>query len=115
MLPTKANIAINIGVEQGEDKTPPNIPKKKAPSIPFLFLGTLHDLFLDSITPISCKPTKSIIIPSNKYHSFPPDVNNLPTKEEIIPKKVKVIIIPKEKNKEYLKAVFLSFLPYLFT
>ena len=115
MLPTKANIAINIGVEQGEDKTPPNIPKKNAPSTPFLFLGTLHALFLDSITPISCRPTKSIIIPSNKYHNFPPDVNNLPTKEEIIPNKVKVIIIPKEKNKEYLKAVFLSFFPYLFT
>lgn len=115
LLPTKANIAINIGVEQGDDKTPPNIPKKKAPNIPLLFLGTLHELCLDSITPISCNPTKSIIIPSNIYQSLPPPVNNLPAKDAIIPNEVNVIIIPKEKNTEYFRAVFLLFLLYLFT
>ncbi len=115
LVPTKANIAINMGVEHGDDNIPPNIPKNKAPSRPFLFLGTLQELLLYSMTPISCNPTKSITIPNNKYHNLLPDTNSLPTKEDIIPKEVKVIIIPKEKNKEYLKAVFLSFLPYLFT
>lgn len=37
LLPTKASIAINIGVEQGEDKTPPNIPKKMHQVVPFAF------------------------------------------------------------------------------
>lgn len=82
---------------------------KNAPSSPFRFLGTLHVLFSDSITPISCNPTKIITTPNNKYHSLPPEVKNLPTKEEITPKEVNVIIIPKEKNKEYLKAVFCHF------
>lgn len=105
-------MAARIGVAQGEDNTPPSIPRKKAPTTPLLFLGTLQELLsLLPMTPMVFKPTNIIMAPSARYHSFPPPAKNFPRTAEATPKATKVNISPSENTKEYFKAKFLFFFP----
>lgn len=111
---TKARIAASIGVAQGDERAPPNIPKKNAPINPFLLLGILQVLLsLVLITPTAWSPTKSIINPSNRYHHFPAPEKNFPSTADNTPKDTKVKINPKANTREYLKARFLSFFAFV--
>lgn len=103
-----------MGVAQGEDNAPPNIPKKKAPNTPLDFLGTLQELLpLFLITPMVCKPTKSIMTPRTRYHHFPAPEKNFPRSADAIPNTTNVNIKPNENTKEYLKARFLSLFAFV--
>lgn len=109
---TKASIAARIGVAQGDDNTPPKIPKKKAPIAPVFFLGTLQELVsLLLITPTVFSPIKTIMAPRIKYHNFPPPAKNLPSTAEATPKDTKVNISPRANIREYFSARFLLRFP----
>ena len=98
---TIASRAINTGVEQGEEKTPPRTPAIKAPINPrfLLFDSRLAEGIKVNI-PQVCKDISTINTPRIMYHSAEDVPINLPAEVAMIPSVTNVTAVPRENTAE---------------
>ena len=98
---TMASNAIKTGVEQGEEKIPPNIPVKNAPRKPrFLFLVIKLADGIKWKSHHVCSVIKTINPPRIMYHTGDEVLMRRPADVAITPSETKVIAVPDAKTTE---------------
>lgn len=109
---TMARSAIKTGVEQGDEKIPPRIPARNAPTKPFLLFlpSKLTEGMKLNISHV-CKAISTIKMPSTRYHTEDDVPINFPAEVAMMPRDTKVSAVPAENTNEYANAFLVFFSP----